>query len=364
MSAQKISLIKNKNVMSDGFAVGRKGRFEMIHKKKTVFFVCAFLAVLFCLSGCGKQEKLRKVKVGEVTHSVFYAPQYVAISQGFFEEEGLEPELSNLQGTDKVMSGILSDQIEIGLSGPEAAIYVYTEGKEDYVEVFAQLTKRDGSFLVGKEADADFRWEKLRGKTVIPGRKGGVPYMTLEYVIRQHGLNPFADMVFDDSIQFSLMAGAFAGGNADYVSLFEPTASMIEEEGKGAILCSIGQESGEIPYTAYNAKKSFIEKNSELIQKFTNAVCRGQKWVLEHTAQEVADAVQYAFPDTDRELLTKVVERYQSIDVWNSDPVLREESFERLQTVMSSAGELKTKAPYSVVVNNSFAEKAVEQMKP
>lgn len=334
----------------------------MIHRKKLTALLCC-AAALLCFCGCGQTEGLRKVKVGEVTHSVFYAPQYAAISKGFFAEEGLELELSNLQGTDKVMSAILSNQIEIGLSGPEAAIYVYNEGKEDYVEVFAQLTKRDGSFLVGKEADNDFAWEKLRGKTVIPGRKGGVPYMTLEYVIKQHGMNPAEDLVMDDSIQFSLMAGAFSGGNAEYVSLFEPTASMIEEEGKGYILCSIGQESGEIPYTTYNAKKSYIKQNAEVIQKFTNAVYRGQKWVKEHTAAEVAEAVQYAFPDTDLDILTKVVERYQSIDVWNSDPVLKQEPFELLQTVMTSAGELKTKAPYETVIQNQFAQKAIASVK-
>lgn len=331
----------------------------MIHKKQILAAVGFFLAAAFCLTGCGKTEGLQKVRIGEVTHSVFYAPQYAAVSQGFFADEGIELELSNLQGTDKVMSGILSDQIEVGLCGPEAAIYVYNEGKEDYVEVFSQLTKRDGSFFVGKEPDDDFQWEDIRGKTVIPGRKGGVPYMTLEYVIRQNGLDPAKDVNLDDSIQFSLMAGAFAGGEAEYVSLFEPTASMIEQEGKGYILCSIGQESGEIPYTTYCAKKSCIEKNPELIQRFTNAVYRGQKWVQEHSAAEVAQAVAYAFPDTDIDILTKVVERYQSIDVWNSEPILLQEPFELLQTVMSSAGELKTKAPYEKIVNNTFAEKAV-----
>ncbi len=335
----------------------------MVHKKKMLALILSFMTAIVCFSGCGQSDGLRKIKVGEVTHSVFYAPQYAAISQGFFADEGLELELSNLQGTDKVMSGILSDQIEIGLSGPEAAIYVYNEGKEDYVEVFSQLTKRDGSFLVGKEPNESFEWDDIRGKTVIPGRKGGVPYMTLEYIIKQNGIDPVNDVVLDDSIQFSLMAGAFAGGEAEYVSLFEPTASMIEQEGKGYILCSIGQESGEIPYTAYTAKKSFIEKNEGLIQKFTNAVYRGQQWVQQHSAKEVAEAVQYAFPDTDLDILTKVVERYKSIDVWNSDPVLQKEPFELLQTVMSSAGELKTKAPYEIIVNNRFAEKAIQTVK-
>lgn len=336
----------------------------MIHTKKVMTVLgCLLMAAVLCFSGCSKEEGLQKVKVGEVTHSIFYAPQYAAISQGFFAEEGLELELSNLQGADKVMTAVLSEQIDIGFCGPEAAIYVYNEGKEDYVEVFAQLTKRDGSFLVGKDADDDFKWEDIKGKTVIPGRKGGVPYMTLEYIIKQNGIDPANDVNLDDSIQFSLMAGAFAGGEAEYVSLFEPTASMIEQEGKGYILCSIGQEGGEIPYTAYCAKKSFIEKNSDMIQKFTNAISRGQKWVQEHSAAEVAEAIAYAFPDTEMDILTKVVERYQSIDVWNSNPYLNEAPFDLLQTIMSSAGELKTKAPYDKIVNNKFAEKAIENAK-
>lgn len=328
--------------------------------------LCAALSLVMALgvfSACQKNDGLTKLKVGEVTHSVFYAPQYAAIANGYFAEEGLELELSNLQGTDKVMSALLSNQIDIGLSGPEAAIYVYNEGKEDYVEVFSQLTKRDGSFLVGRDKVDSFSWEQLRGKTVIPGRKGGVPYMTFEYVLKQNGLDPAKDLVLDDSIQFSLLAGAFAGGNAEYVNLFEPTASMIEQENKGYILASIGQDSGEIPYTTYCAKKSYIKKNTDIIQRFTNAVYKGQIWVAEHSAAEVAVVIQDAFPDTELDILTTVVQRYKDIDVWNSDPVLKEAPFELLQTVMTSAGELKEKAPYDKLVNNSYAEKAIKNIK-
>lgn len=336
----------------------------MIHTKKVMAAIgCLLMAAVLCFSGCAKEEGLTKVKVGEVTHSVFYAPQYAAIALGYFEEEGLELELSNLQGADKVMTAVLSDQIDIGFCGPEAAIYVYNEGKEDYIEVFAQLTKRDGSFLVGKDPDDNFDWNDIRGKTVIPGRKGGVPYMTMEYVIKQHGIDPAADVNLDDSIQFSLMAGAFAGSDAEYVSLFEPTASMIEAEGKGYILCSIGEESGEIPYTAYCAKKSYIKENDAMIQKFTNAIYRGQKWVQENSAAEIAQTIAYAFPDTDTEMLTKSVESYKSIGAWNSTPYLEETQFDFLQTVMTSAGELDTKAPYDKIVNNSYAEKAIKDIK-
>ena len=337
----------------------------MIHTKKVMTALgCILMAAILCFGGCAeKEEGLKKVKVGEVTHSVFYAPQYAAIALGYFEEEGLELELSNLQGADKVMTAVLSNQIDIGFCGPEAAIYVYNEGKEDYVEVFAQMTKRDGSFLVGKDPDDNFDWNDIRGKTVIPGRKGGVPYMTLEYVVKQNGIDPVNDVNLDDSIQFSLMAGAFAGSDAEYVSLFEPTASMIEAEGKGHILCSIGEESGEIPYTAYCAKKSFIKENDDMIQKFTNAIYRGQKWVEENTAADIANKISYAFPDTDINMLTKSVESYKSIGAWNLTPYLEEKQFDFLQTVMTSAGELDAKAPYDKIVNNTYAEKAIADIK-
>ena len=322
-----------------------------------------FLAVLVAaaaLAGCAGAgpKPLEKVRVCEVTHSVFYAPQYAAIQLGFFQEEGIEIELSNGQGADKVMAAVLSDSMDIGFAGPEAAIYVYNEGKEDYPKVFAQLTQRDGSFLVARQPDPDFSWQKLAGKHVLPGRKGGVPYMALEYVIRQNGLDPAKDLLMDNSIQFALMTGAFTGGTGDYVTIFEPTASMLEAEGKGYIVASVGEAAGEIPYTAYFAKKSYLEKNKDLVQRFTIAVYQGEQWVAEHTAAEVAQAIAPAFPDTGEEILTQVVQRYKDIGAWNTDPVMTEEAFERLQTVMEEAGELAQRADYTLVVNNSFAERA------
>lgn len=244
--------------------------------------------------------------------------------------------------------------------GPEAAIYVYNEGKEDYIEVFAQMTKRDGSFLVSREKNDDFKWTDLKGTTIIPGRKGGVPYMTFEYVLKQNGLDTKKDLVLDDSIKFDLMAGAFTGGNADYVTLFEPTASMTEAQGKGYIVASVGEASGEIPYTAYFAKKSYIENNPEIVQGFTNAVYKGQVWVKEHTAREIAEAIQSYFPDTDLDMLEKSIQSYKDIDAWNETPVLEQEAFDRLQTVMQTAGELSEKAPYDVIVNNEFAKETIK----
>ncbi len=300
------------------------------------------------------------VRLNEVTRSVFYSPQYVAIALGYFSEKGIEIELTTGQGADKVMTAVLAGQSDIGFAGPEASIYIYNEGKSDYAQVFAQLTKRDGSFLVSKTKTENFSWDDLRGKTVIPGRKGGVPYMTFEHVLKQNGLDPANDLVLDDSIKFDLMAGAFAGGNAEYVTLFEPTASMTEAQGVGYIVASVGEESGEIPYTAYFAKKSYIEQNEQLIQDFTDAIYKGQQWTETHSAREIAELIQDFFPDTDLDMLESSIQRYKDIDAWNQTPVLTEESFNRLQDVMEEAGELDKRADYSKVVNNKYAEQAIK----
>ena len=316
--------------------------------------------VIYSMNNKTNDNELKKISVNEVARSVFYAPQYVAINKGFFKEEGLEIELTTGQGTDKVMTAVLADQSDIGFAGPEASIYVYNEGKEDYAEVFAQMTKRDGSFLVSKTDTDNFSWNDLKGKTVIPGRKGGVPYMTFEYVLKQNGINPETDVNLDDSIKFDLMAGAFAGGDAEYVTLFEPTASMTEEAGKGYVVASVGEASGEIPYTAYFAKKSYIEENKDVIQGFTNAIYKGQQWVKQHSAKEIAEVIQDFFPDTDLDMLTKSIQSYMDIDAWNDTPVLKEEAFNRLQTVMKEAGELDKEAPYNKVINNEFAENSIK----
>lgn len=300
------------------------------------------------------------IKMNEVTRSVFYAPQYVAINNGYFKNRGIEIELTTGQGADAVMTSVLSGESQIGFAGPEASIYVYNEGKEDHTEVFAQLTKRDGSFLVSKEKIDNFDWSQLKGTTVIPGRKGGVPYMTLEYVIKQKGLNPKTDLVLDDSIKFDLMATAFTSGDADFVTLFEPTASNVQNIGKGYVVASVGKEAGEIPYTAYFAKKSYIENNEKLIQNFTDAIYEGQKWVKEHTAKEIAEVIQDFFPDTDLELLATAIQSYKDIDAWNDTPVMEEKSFEKLQEVMTEAGELTKKAPFDKIVNNKYAEEAIK----
>ncbi len=335
-------------------------------KKRTLAFVIIIAVVILVAivvqiilkDKSASRQDFSKVKVSEVTRSVFYAPQYVAINNGYFKKNGIDIELTTGGGADTVMTAVLSNQVDIGFAGPEASIYVYNEGKEDYCQVFAQMTKKDGSFLVAKLKDDKFSWQNLKGKTVIPGRKGGVPYMTLEYVLRKNGINPKTDLKLDDSIKFDLMAGAFTSGDAEYVTLFEPTASLTEQQGKGYIVASVGKEAGDIPYTAYFAKKSYIEKNENLIQNFTNAICEGEKWVKNHTSEEIANVIMNFFPGTEKDLIKTAVQSYKDIDAWNETPVLKQESFNRLQEVMTMAGELQNKAPYEKIVNNTYSEKA------
>ena len=335
-------------------------------KKFIIIIICIILIIgaeLIIYNNRSKEEKtadLTTIQLNEVTRSVFYAPQYVAISNGFFEEEGIKLEITTGQGADKVMTALLAGQSDIGLCGPEAAIYVYNEGKEDYVEVFAQLTQKDGSFLVSKNKTDNFSWNDLKGKTVIPGRKGGVPYMTLEYALKQNGINPQTDLTLDDSIKFDLMAGAFTGGTAEYVTLFEPTASMTEDAGKGYVVASVGESAGEVPYTAYCAKKSYINNNKEIVEKFTKAIYKGEQWTKSHTSKEVAEKIQQFFPDTTVESLEKSVQKYKNIDAWKENPILKQEAFDKLQLIMTEAGELQKKAPYDKIINNAFAEKVAK----
>jgi len=325
--------------------------------KKLLAILLVMTLATGLLTGCAEEkEGLTTIKISEVAHSVFYAPQYVAMSQGFFEEEGLAVELLNGGGADKVMTSVLTGEVQIGLAGPEACIYVHLEGSEDAPKVFAQLTNCDGAFLVGRAEEA-FDWENLRGKTIIGGRKGGVPEMTLEYVMKQNGVVPQVDAVVDTSVQFNMMAGAFTGGNGDYVALFGPTATEVELAGQGYVLCSIGAESGEIPYTAYFASQSYLKEHGDLVQKFTNAIAKGQKWVENHTDLEVAQAIQNQFPDTDLAVLQQVSARYRAIGAWKGVPTMESEDFDRLMDVMEEAGELEARVEFDKFVTNEFAEK-------
>jgi len=331
--------------------------------KMARLFILILTGILFLslsFSGCSS-DGLKKVRLAEVTHSIFYAPMYVAINEGYFKEEGIELELTNSGGADKVMTALVSGQVDIGFMGPEAAIYVYNEGREDYAVIFAQLTQTDGSFLVGRQPEPDFKWESLEGKTIIGGRKGGVPEMTLEYVLKKHGLIPGENVEVLTNVQFDLMAGAFTGGKEDYVTLFEPVASAMEQEGKGYIVASVGEAAGEVPYTAYAATKSFIEKNRDLIQRFVNAIYKGQQYVATHSPEEIAKAIKPSFPDTSEEMLATVVKRYKDIKAYAETPVMKESALNRLQDIMELAGELDKRVVFEELVNNEFAENAVKQ---
>lgn len=328
---------------------------------KVISLVLILVILLgFGLTGCKKESELKTIRLIEVTHSLFYTPQYVAITQGFFEEEGFKIDLINGKGADKCMTALLSNEADIGFMGAEASVYVYNQGRDDYVINFAQLTQRDGSFLVGREKDDDFTFDKLRGKTVIGGRKGGMPEMTLEYVIKNHGLVIGKDVEVRTDIQFDVMAGAFVGGEGDYVTLFEPVAATLEKEGKGYVVASIGVEGGYIPYTCFSATKSYIEKNPETIQKFTNALYKAMVWVQEHSSEEIAKAVLPQFPDTDLDVLKSLVERYRDQDSWKPDLIITEDGFNHLMDIMELAGELDKRADYDKIVTTKFAEKAMK----
>lgn len=328
--------------------------------RKVSFILILVLVLSLGLAGCKKDTELKNIKLIEVTHSLFYTPQYVAITQGFFEEEGLKIELINGKGADKCMAALLSNEADIGFMGPEASVYVYNQGRENYVINFAQLTQRDGSFLVGREKDDNFTFDKLIGKTVIGGRKGGMPEMTLEYVIKNHGLEIGKDVIVRTDIQFDVMAGAFIGGEGDYVTLFEPVAATLEKEGKGFVVASIGVEGGYIPYTCYSATKEYIDKNPEIIQKFTNALYKAMVWVQEHSSEEIAEAVLPQFPDTDMDVLVKLVERYRDQDSWKPDLIITEEGLSHMMNIMELAGELDKRADYNKIVTTEFAKKAMK----
>jgi len=327
-----------------------------------IFIVLLILITLsFTLISCaGKQSgELKEIKLTEVTRSVFYAPQYAALALGYFEDEGLKVELTTSAGADKVTAAVLSGEADIGFCGPESTVYVYNEGRQNYIITFAQLTKRDGSFLVARQPDPNFTFDKLRGKYIIGGRKGGMPEMSLEWVLRENGLEPGVDVTVDTSIQFAAMTGAFLQGTGDYVTLFEPAALAVEKQGKGYIVASIGKESGVVPYTCYNATKDYIEQNPDVIQAFTNGLYKGMKWVEKSSPQKIAEAIHPYFPDMSIEDLTKVVQRYKDQDSWNADPTLTKESYEHMLDIVIRAGILtdNDRVPYETLFNPSFAQK-------
>ena len=305
------------------------------------------------------EAKLAKVTLNEVAHSIFYAPQYVAIEEGYFKDEGLDMTLITGFGADKTMTAVISGEADIGFMGAEASIYAYQEGATDPVVNFAQLTQRAGNFLVAREEMPDFKWEDLKGRKVLGGRKGGMPEMVFEYILKQNGLDPQKDLSIDQSIDFGATAAAFTGDNsADFTVEFEPSATALEKQGAGYVVASLGVDSGYVPYTSYSAKTSYMEKNPDIMQKFTNALQKGMDYVQKHTPEEIARVIEPQFPETDLDTVTTIVKRYYDQDTWKENLVFGQDGFELLQDILEDAGELKERTPYAELVNTEFAKNA------
>ncbi|MFC4801164.1 ABC transporter substrate-binding protein [Neobacillus sp. GCM10023253] len=322
--------------------------------------------LMFSLIACNKDtakepKKLEKVRIAEVTRSIFYAPQYVALSKGFFKDEGLDVTLTTTPGGDKTMTALISGGADVALVGSETSIYVYAQGANDPVINFAQLTQTDGTFLVSREKIDNFSWDQLKGTTFLGQRKGGMPQMVGEFVLKKHGIDPHKDLNLIQNIDFANIANAFASGSGEFVQLFEPTASIFEKEGKGFIVASFGKESGHVPYTTFMAKQSYIKDNKDVIEKFTRAVYKAQQWVQSHSAEEIAKAVEPFFPDTNPEIMKTVVDRYKSQGSFATNPILDEEEWNNLQNIMKEAGELPKEVKHDTLVNTEIAEQVMKK---
>ena len=327
-----------------------------------VLAVTALPMGVFAAKKDSTEEKLTKVTLNEVAHSIFYAPQYVAIEEGYFKDEGLDLTLVTGFGADKTMTAVISGEADIGFMGAEASVYAYQEGATDAVVNFAQLTQRAGNFLVAREEMPDFKWEDLKDKKVLGGRKGGMPEMVFEYILRKNGLDPQKDLTIDQSIDFGYTAAAFTGDtSADFTVEFEPSATALEKEGAGYVVASLGVDSGYVPYTSYSAKTSYMEKNPEIIQKFTNALQKGMEYVQSHTPEEIAEVIAPQFAETDLDTVTAIVKRYYDQNTWKSNLIFEKESFELLEDILEDSGELSERVSYEDLVATKYAREAAEK---
>ncbi len=336
--------------------------------KKICCLLLTMILLAGSLAGCGKQADTGKddkapsgstpVVLNEVAHSIFYAPMYVAIEEGYFAEEGIELTLITGFGADKTMTALLTGEADIGFMGSESTIYTYKEGASDYAVNFAQLTQRAGNFLVSREPIEQFSWDMLIGKDVLGGRAGGMPEMVFEYILKKNSIDPAVDLSIDQSIDFGSTAAAFSGGQADFTVEFEPHATSLEAKGDGYVVASLGEDSGYVPYTAFSAKKSYLDEHPEVIQSFTNALQKGMDYVQSHSAAEIAKVIAPQFAETDLDTITTIVERYASQSTWKSDLIFEEDSFVLLQNILEEAGELDERVPYADLVDTSFAQKA------
>ncbi len=332
-----------------------------IAKRLAVYSLVFVIAATTC-TACGTSKgKLTKVTLNEVAHSIFYAPQYVAIENGYFEEEGIDLELVTGFGADKTMTALVSGEADIGFMGAESSVYLYSEGASNYAVNFAQLTQRAGNFLVARQQIEDFSWDMLKGKDVIGGRKGGMPEMVFEYILGKNGIDPETDLNIDQSIDFGSTAAAFSGGQGEFTVEFEPAATALESAGEGFVVASLGVDSGYVPYTSYCTTKDYMEENREMIQSFTRALQKGMEYVNSHTPKEIAEVIAPQFEETDIETVEKIVTRYYEQDTWKGNLVFEESSFDLLQNILTNAGELTNRVPYDKLVDTSFAKEAAEK---
>lgn len=330
-------------------------------KKKISLLLILSMLFSILITGCGKEESdLTKVTLNEVAHSIFYAPMYVAIEEGYFADEGIDLELVTGFGADKTMTAVLSGEADIGFMGSEATIYTYLGNTDDYVVNFAQLTQRAGNFLVAREPMDNFKWEDLKGKNVLGGRQGGMPEMVFEYILKMNNIDPKTDLNIDQSIDFGSTAAAFSGGQGDFSVEFEPFATSLEEKGDGYIVASLGVDSGYVPYTAFSAKSSYINKNPKIIQGFTNALQKGMDFVNSHSSEEIAKVIAPQFEETQISTITSIVERYKSQKTWKENLIFEEDSFTLLQDILMDAKELDQPVPYDDLVTTEYAKKAAE----
>ncbi len=330
--------------------------------KKFLSLALAFLLVLSSLTACGVGENsnLTKVTLSEVAHSIFYAPMYVAIEKGYFADEGIDLELVNAFGADKVTTAVIAGEADIAFMGSESTIYVYNQNADDHLINFAQLTQRAGNFIVAREPMNNFHWKDLKDSDVLGGRKGGMPQMVFEYVLKKNGIDPNKDLNIDQSIDFGSTAAAFSGGKGDFTVEFEPSATALETEGAGYVVASLGEASGYVPYTAFSAKKSYLEQNPHIIQSFTNALQKGMDFCYSHTPEEIAQVIQSQFAETDLSQITTIVKRYYDQDTWKENLIFEQDAFNLLQDILIEAGELEQKVPYDQLVIKNFAENAVQ----
>ena len=329
--------------------------------KKFLSIALAAILAASTLTACGNSgnSDLTKVTLSEVAHSIFYAPMYVAIEEGYFKEEGIDLELVTAFGADKVTTAVISGEADIAFMGSESTIYVYNQNADDYLVNFAQLTQRAGNFLVARKPMSTFQWSDLKGTNVLGGRKGGMPQMVFEYVLKKHGIDPQKDLIIDQSIDFGSTAAAFSSGKGDYTVEFEPSATALESENAGYVVASLGEASGYVPYTAFSALKSYMDENPEIIQSFTSALQKGMDFCNTHTPEEIAKIIQPQFEETDLSQITAIVKRYYEQDTWKENLIFEQEAFELLQNILMEADELDSPVPYEQLVTTTYAESAL-----